>query len=88
MEPAEYQVVISHGIHGASCKFIPEQGRIAFDKCVETFLIDEIGGDGFDLMRRTSVQRGYRRVVHNVRADRIEICLCKVLELAEIIAQN
>ena len=87
MEIAERYIIVAHLVHSLSCKFISQQRRITFDKCMEPFHCDQIHRDLFDLLRRTSVKRGDRHGITDLRFDRLDIFFCHFLKFIHIVQQ-
>ena len=51
-------IVIAHFIQYGACRFIPQQGRIALDKGMQSLFRDEIARNALNLLRRAAVERG------------------------------
>ena len=73
MEISECHIIISHVVHGLSRILISEESRIAFDKCMEALLCDQIHCDLLDLLRRASVQCGDRHRIADLTGNTLDI---------------
>ena len=87
MEIAESDVIVSHLIHGLSCKFISQKCRIALDKGMKSFHLDQIRSDPLDLLRRASMQRGECNGITDIRRNPFNILLRHMLKHGNVLQQ-
>ena len=73
MVRSELNIIVAHFIEGFPREFIPEQRRVAFDKRMQPFFLDQVGCDAFDFDRWAAMQRRQRRRVADFRRNRANI---------------
>ena len=87
MEIPERHVVVSHIVHHLPRVLIAQQRRIAFDKCMESFLRDQVHGNALDLLRRAAVQGGNGHGIADISGDPFDILFRYIFKQIRMLQQ-
>ena len=85
MEITEYHIIISHVIHGLSGKFISQESRVTFDKCVQMFLFKQMICNALNLVWRTSMESRDCCGITDIRRNRLNIFFCNFTDKCRIV---